>query len=100
MPVDLRTRTQQGEAIASDEMPTGRSNVDPARLEQLPVLDMRCRQGSRPRQDPRQSALFADVDGDQNSRGQVARQAANDLDERLDAACGSTHSNHRWMISF
>src|SRR5215218_4862229 len=26
VPVDLRTRTQQGEAVASDEMPTGRSN--------------------------------------------------------------------------
>ena len=91
VPVDLRTRTQPGAAIASDEVPTGRSNVDPAMLEHLTVPDMRCLQGPRPRQDLRQSALFADVDGDEDNRGQIARQAANDLDERLDAACGSTH---------
>jgi hypothetical protein len=83
VPIDPWTRARQGEAAASDQMPTRWSDVDPAVLQDLAISSLRCPQRPCPRQNLGQPGLLANVDGYQDGGGKIPRQIPHDLDQWL-----------------
>src|SRR4029450_8532180 len=72
---------RQGEAAASDQMPTRWSDVAPAVLQDLAISSLRCPQRPCPRQNLGQPGLLANVDGYQDGGGKVPRQIPHAADQ-------------------